>query len=441
MSASLLVAIPLAVVVVSLVAVFRVTSTMAAWVGCISALSMAVLVPSFSTSAAVAAASVLGSILVLAIALLRDRPVFSRIRIPYVLIGFILWSTVVGSFGAPMALVLLYVATGVLLILLVLAVIRAVEQGHNVYLPFFAVVLVFEFVVGFGEEFLGTHAMWPRADGTDNISHRVNEVIPLLVGRAMGSTSQPIPYGMLLGACVVVCLWFAARSRSKLLWVLAGIGLVGMLFAGTRSSFVALAVVLVFWAVMTVKWRPLTILLTVSAVVALALIGGVLLLSAGNWSVLNTASFLHRAGVLSTSGNLLTRSPVDVIFGSGYASVETLMKTGVVHGVPGIYVFDEEFIRTLACLGIVGLVVLVTTFVRGIVVGDQLSRLLIVFLALSFLSFDGYSWRLIACLFVVTIAHGYGDPRGTNFTLTELRRLSLRSGLERIQKVDREVAR
>ena len=409
-------AVPSVIFLVSVVAVLRLPREQSASLGVMSAISMAVLVPSFATSAPVAVAAVLGTVTVLVIAIARDRGPLRTVTYPVALILFIVWSSTVGSIGSPIKLVLLNLGTGALLILLVLAVVIAVSRGQNFCLPFFAIVLVFEFLIGFAEQFFGWKAMWPRADGTDNISHRVNAIAPILVGRSMGSAAQPIPYGMLIAFCVIVCLWFAVRNRSRTLWILVAVGLVGMVFAGTRSAFVALAVALAVLALTSIKWRRATLIAAAVAVLSLVVAAGGVVAYLSRSGALTTDSFIHRAGILGTAGGLLTRNPPDVIFGSGYQSVETLLKSGVVRGAPGIYVFDEEFIRTLACLGVIGLALLVATFVRGIAIGNGLSRTLTAFIAVSFFTFDGFSWRVIDCLLVISIAAAYGRPRESRAT-------------------------
>jgi len=212
-----------------------------------------------------------------------------------------------------------------------------------------------------------------------------------------------------VGFAVVVCLWFAVRTKSAALYTAAGLGLVTMVFAGTRSAFVTLAGVLVLWALMRIRWRKSAYIWVVAAVVGVAAVMAILVVFM-NSAVLATASFQHRAGILSTAGNLLGRDPLQVVFGTGYASIPDLLAHGIVSGVKGITVFDEEFVRTAAAMGLVGLGLLVAVIVRGIVKGTELTRLLILFVAGTFLFFDGFSWRLIAMLFVLAIACGYGKP-------------------------------
>ncbi|MGH1549373.1 hypothetical protein ACRAWB_09450 [Leifsonia poae] len=375
----------------------------------VASLACAVLIPSFATSAVVAVIAVLGPAALLAIAIIRDRAHLRTLQYPWVLAAFLAWSGIAGSFGSPVKLVLLNVATVVLLMLFAVAVVGAGSRSRNVFLPLFPIVIVVELAIGIWEEVLRAPAPWPRANGTDVISHRVNEVLPLLPGRAMGTTAQPIPYGVLVGFAVVVCLWFAVRTKSAALYTAAGLGLVTMVFAGTRSAFVTLAGVLVLWALMRIRWRKSALIWVVAAVVGVAAVMAILVVFM-NSAVLATASFQHRAGILSTAGNLLGREPLQVVFGTGYASIPDLLAHGIVSGVKGITVFDEEFVRTAAAMGLVGLGLLVAVIVRGIVKGTELTRLLILFVAGTFLFFDGFSWRLIAMLFVLAIAYGYGKP-------------------------------
>lgn len=404
------IAIPVAVFVVSVVTLYSVPRGWTLWAAVISAIAMAVFVPSFSTSAPVAVVAILATVAVQVLALFRDRGIWPVLRVPAILIIFIMYSTTVGALGAPIALVLQYAATGVLLVLLTLSVSGAVaRRGQAILLPTFGIILVVQFMIGFGEEFLGTKALWPRSDGTDNISHRVNAVLPSLIGRAMGSTSHPIPFGILFGFCVIVCLWFALKRRSVFYFALAMLGVVGMVFSGTRSAFVALAGALIVWGILA-SWRKKAVLIPV---VIAALIG----LPAGLYFVLQNAgsgftssrSFVHRIGILDTASNLFKREPLEVVFGTGFSSIQRLIEDGVVRGVEGISVVDEEFVRTLAGLGIVGLVLLLGAIIACVIRGNQLSILLLSFLVVGFVAFDSLSWRLIFTLFVVAIASSYGS--------------------------------
>jgi hypothetical protein len=400
--------LPAVIVAVSLVALYRMPRTAATWVGVTSALTMAVLVPSFSTSAPVAVVAVLGTIAILALALLRDRDAIRGTKYPLVLLLFLAWSACMGSVGSPVKLVLLNLATGVLLSLLAVVVIVAVSRGHNFLLPLFALVIMLEVALGVLEEFFGLKALWPRANGTDVISDRVNSVIPLLAGRAMGTASHPILYGILLAFSVVICLWFAVKRRSPWLFVAAGAGLVGMLFAGSRTALICVVLAVLLWLLATVRHR-LTLFVPLIVITVLGAVGTfAFTFSSDDKALLASDSFAHRLGILDTAGNLLLRNPVEVIFGSGFQSTGALIKTGVVHGVNGINVFDEEYIRTLACLGLVGLVLLISSTVLGLIRGNLHSRLLVVVLVVGFATFDALSWRLTATLFVVVIAYGYG---------------------------------
>lgn len=422
------------IVVPALYLVLRLDVSRALAIAATATLASAVLIPSFATSAPVAVAAVLGPIAVLLVALFRDRTLLRTQTYPWTLAVFLTWSAIAGSLGWAPKLLLLNYATVFLLLLFAVAVIGAVSRGNNILMPLFAGVIVIEFIIGFLEEVFRTGALWPRANETDLITHRVNEVLPFLAGRAMGSTAQPIPYGVLVGFAVIVCVWFAVRYHSKIIYALSGVGLITMVFAGTRSAFLALGGVGVIWLLMKARWKRSTMVWVVGGVIVLGAAGAIAV-GVSDPSMLATNSFQHRAGILTTAGNLLARDPLSVLLGTGYSSIQSIIDGGVVHGVKGIDVFDQEYVRTLAALGVVGLVLLIASIVRGIARGTELTRLLIVFIAFSFLFFDGLSWRLIAVLFVLAIAHGYAKPTDSawkvpGYLIEKRRRGSLARGIE-----------
>lgn len=374
----------------------------------IAALSMAVLVPSFSTSATVAIAAVLGTNASLSLALLKDLRSVNPRRVPFVLIAFLLWSAIVGAINAPFSMVLLYLATGSMLVLLALAVPGATRRGGEIFLPFFAIVVLFEFLVGVGEQFFGTLAMWPRADGSDLITHRSNSVAPFLLGRAMGSASQPIPYGILVGFCVLVCVWYLVMKRRYWLLLPTALGGAALVFSGTRNAILGVLVGIAVWFLLQF-WRKR---LVVIPFLALAAIGAPVAVYvgflAGGDELANSSSLVHRLGILETAGNLFQRAPMDVLFGTGFSSIKGLIESGLISGADGLTVIDQEFVRTLAGTGIVGLALLLVTLALGFLRGSQLTRILIAFLAVGFIAFDSLSWRLIQTLFVFVVSYGYG---------------------------------
>ncbi|WP_394769548.1 O-antigen ligase family protein [Lacisediminihabitans sp.] len=407
----LAVAVPSIIFLAGLIVVWKVKLECALWASVTTALVMAIMVPSFATSAPVAVAAVVGAILVLAFGLLRDWRTLKQAPLPLVLIFFTLWCATVGSVGSPIKLVLLNLGTGALLSLLAVAVVGAAKRHTNFLLPLLAIVIVFEVLLGLAEEFLGLKAMWPRANGTDVIANRVNSIVPFLAGRAMGSTSQPIPYGVLLGFALIVCLWFAVRRKSALLYSAAALAFVGMLLSGTRSALLGVGAAIALWALLALRHR-LRILIPVLAVIVVGAVTTlVVVLTSGDRALLTSDSVLHRLGILETAANLLKRNAADFLFGRGYQSMGVLIRSGVVHGVAGIDVFDEEFVRTIASVGLIGLLLLIAAIALGLRRGNQLSRLLIVFIVLGFFAYDALSWRLSATLFVVALAYGYGTER------------------------------
>lgn len=369
-----------------------------------SVIFMCIMVPSFSPDQATTLTALFSCIAILLLGLMRSSTALARSRIPWSMLVFILWATLVGATNnASSGRLSLTLIEATMYILLTLAA-AALPSGRSVFLTVLPIAILVEFFIAAGEQFFGLKALWPRVDGSDDISSRYNALAPFLVGRSMGTTSYGIPLGILAGLTLVCCVWLLFTRKKAIYIVFAGLAGLTMLFSGTRTSFLAAGVCAIAWLLgsMTVKrlgWY----------VPVLVGLSGALLLSnplelVGLSDIGSTQSYQHRFGVFESIPNLLSRAPMEVLFGTGYQSISGLLASGEITGISGLTVLDQEFTRQLAGAGVIGLGILIWVIISGLKRGDFLSRLLILYMVVFFLSFDFLSWRMLFVLFIVAVS-------------------------------------
>lgn len=396
-----MIALPIGITICGLVATIFSKANKASQGALLFVLALAVLVPSHSPSRDVLSAAVGGAAVILVVAIVRSHRLIAKAVPNIFLILFILYSSVITFFEAegPYAWFILLSCISYLLVSILVS-----QPGFNgtavLYLavPIFVVI---QFVFSSAEEFLGAKAIWPLTNGTDFITHRLNPIAPWLAGRAMGSTSHPIPLGTLMAICLVVCMWVAINGRRRRYWLVSVLASTVILFSGTRSAILAVLVSLAFWfsAAAGSKRLPGYVVGAVAFfIIAVSVDPQALPGLSGFYS---SESYTHRANVLEFLPELMQRSFGDLFFGSGYGSIASLLQSSVFSGGSGIQVFDQEYIRTLTATGVVGFMLLMLTIVEGFRRGNVPSRLVLICLAVTFFSFDALSWNLLMTLFVI----------------------------------------
>lgn len=369
-------------------------------------LILAVVVPSHSPPRDVLVAALGGAIFILCLATMR---MFRRMgsSVPNMwLVVFLLYSGFISATEAegPYAWFVVLATS----LYVVLAIFAAMPRSNGTQVLYVAVPIIVILQVGLAsaEEFGGVKAPWPLTNGSDNIAHRINPVAPWLVGRAMGSTSHPIPLGILMGACLVLAIWMARRRRHWYLWLIVALSGIGLIYAGTRSAFLATFVALAYWAITTAsaKRAPFFLLTGILGVAAFLITDADALLGLGKFY--SSESYLHRADVLAFIPELGERSITEVFFGSGYDSIASILLSSNFSGGTGILVFDQEYIRTFVSTGLIGLLLLLMSIIEGFRRGNIPSRMVLIFLCFIFASFDALSWHLPTTLFVLAASSG-----------------------------------
>ncbi|WP_426938800.1 O-antigen ligase family protein [Pseudarthrobacter sp. S3] len=396
-----MVALPIGITICGLLATIFCKANKASQCALFFVLALAVLVPSHSPSRDVLSAAVGGAVVVLVVAILRSHSLIAKAAPNMSLVLFILYSSGIMFFEAdgPYAWFILLSCTSYLLVSLLVS--QPSFNGTAVLYFAVPIFVVIQFLFSIAEEFLGVKAIWPLTNGTDFITHRLNPIAPWLAGRAMGSTSHPIPLGTLMAICLVVCLWVAINGGRRRYWLVSLLAATVILFSGTRSAILAVLVALAFWFSTAAGSKRLPGYVLGAAtffIIAVSVDPRTLPGLSGFYS---SESYTHRADVLEFLPELMQRSLGDLVFGSGYGSIASLLQSSVFSGGSGIQVFDQEYIRTLTATGLVGFMLLTSSIVEGFRRGNVPSRLVIICLAVTFFSFDALSWNLLMTLFVV----------------------------------------
>lgn len=393
--------IPLVIAAAGLIATTFCKVRIATHCALFTVLALAVLIPSHSPPREVLSTAVVGAVVVLLVASLRCHVSLATAVPNTWLIAFVIYSSVVMIFESEGPYAWYVFLLGISYVLLSLLASQPKSNGTTALYVALPVFVAVQLALATSEEFLDTKALWPLTNGSDFITHRLNPVAPWLAGRAMGSTSHPIPLGILMGLSLVLCAWIAIHRRNRTSWIFVALAGVGILFSGTRSAILAAFISIVFWfgSSAGTKRLPVTILAGMFGIVVILTLDANSL--PGLSGFYSSESYLHRSDVLDFLPELAKRSTSEIFFGSGYSSIASLLQSSIFAGGSGIQVFDQEYIRTFVATGIVGFVLLMLAIVEGFRRGNMPSRLILIFLCVTFASFDALSWNLSMTLFVL----------------------------------------
>ncbi|MFT4050806.1 MAG: O-antigen ligase family protein [Microbacterium sp.] len=374
--------------------------------------ALAVLVPSFGQSADMQIVAVAGSLAISVAALLRPAPQLDgATRATNVaLFLYIAYSTLVAAASSSPQGAALKIAVALLLALFAVLARRA-SLTTRAYAPtLIALVVTSQVLLGATETFLGMNAVWPRPDGTDNLTSRVNHLAPFLPGRVLGSTSGPIPYGTLCAIGIIASMWMIFERHRKRYWLVLAISFGGLLMSGTRSAALAVIVVVGVWFVTrSTASRPVVVVAALTGAMVFLISTDVVTLF-GLEDFEDTRSYSHRTEVISSIGAVLTKQSFwAVLFGNG-DDARDLLTNGVIVTTEDVLVFDNQLVRELAASGIVGTLMLAIAIAKGIRLGDGLSRMILIFLTMMFMSFDALTWRVVMVFFVLSCVGPLGTP-------------------------------
>ncbi len=266
---------------------------------------------------------------------------------------------------------------------------------------------------------LGRPGFWDYPSAFGDGAVLLNPFLGDSVERMAGSTGHPIVLAMLLAVAASVVVAspgdFGSRPMRAALLTLIGGGLVA---AGTRSSVIA-CLLFVGYCVATSPsnqrvWRVMATLLT--AVVG-AVQGATVLVQQVS-ELVDSGSYTNRAGSIASAPDLLTERPtLEALFGSGWGSEGRLFDRGF-FSQNGFEIVDNQFVSTLACSGLIGLVLFVAILLSGWRSGTRTSRaVLLVVVAMGF-SFDFLGWGGPAVLLFAFLGQSIPKPTVTEQSST-----------------------
>lgn len=358
-------------------------------------------IPPFGLQPSLQVFAVLACAFILGIAMLRTKaPPLAQAPRNVWLVAFLTYTAIVTAVTSTLQSGIFALAWGATL-LLVIAVARRASGGAIFVPAVLAVVVAFQTLLGALEAFGGMAAVWPRPDGSDRIANRVNHLAPMLVGRVLGSLSAPIPYGALAGIVFLVALFMLVHRRRRRYVLVMMLSAAAMLMSGTRSAVVAVVVVSIVWLVARSSQSRVLVILAVVLGSAVLFATTNIVDDLGFDGFEDSTSFLHRSSVIGSIGALVTEQDLlNVLFGNGEAA-RSLLQNGIVESAGGVTVFDNQYVRSLATIGVVGTAMLIGAVVRGFRITDTPGRLVLAFTLIMFMSFDALTWRVVIFMFVM----------------------------------------
>ncbi|KTR11737.1 hypothetical protein [Curtobacterium luteum] len=239
-----------------------------------------------------------------------------------------------------------------------------------------------------------------RADGSSSVLQ--NPLLPGNPVRVSGSLGHPIAFGSVIGAALLIVIARDPRHAPVRRWALIVLFVVAIILSGSRSVLlgVVIGVVVLLWSA-----RPGAVV-RVFAVISVAVVGGIVFASgiaAGVARLVGSGSYTNRASSIESVPLLLTRAPLESLFGSGFGSEFDLYRRGF-FPQDGFMIIDNQLVTTLGTEGIVGAVLVIALFVVGWVRGTTVQRGLLAFLAVMLFSFDYFGWFVMFALLAIVLA-------------------------------------
>jgi hypothetical protein len=216
--------------------------------------------------------------------------------------------------------------------------------------------------------------------------------------RSTGTFGHPIVLSMLLAvaACEAAC--GATLRRNTMRVSMVAVCLVGILASGTRSAIIALGLGLIYWLfqLRTGRWWRLPL-------GALGLAAGGVGLADLLAQASGELSYTHRMASLRGIADLISsRSLLENLIGSG-GDMGRLVAGGFMAGADVLAV-DNEFVRTLAVSGIVGLGLLTMWILRSLRRLSPTGRVAGCVILVFWFFFDAFLWSVPALLTACVLA-------------------------------------
>lgn len=238
--------------------------------------------------------------------------------------------------------------------------------------------------------------------------------------RAQGTFGHPIPFAVFCGFALIIAWSNPARWSQKWRLINIGIAVAGLVLSGTRSAVLAIALgILVHVALNTslTRWLRSFVLIGMVGVVLFNIDIGISKLAT---ELMESGSFTHRLGGLSSVPALMGRPAAEAWFGNGFGSVTQLYDRHLMQQI-FMRTVDNMLVYALGTMGIVGLVALLAFSAVTIYLADRTVRAILVMVFAMYFSFDLWTWvnmGVLVCMFVALprsekAADGLAPPPGT----------------------------
>jgi hypothetical protein len=248
--------------------------------------------------------------------------------------------------------------------------------------------------------------IWGYVGGARDNPFVNNELV-----RAQGTFGHPIPFAVFCGFSLIIAWSNPARWSQKWRLINISIALAGLALSGTRSAVLSIALgILVHVALNSslTRWLRSVVLIGMVGVVLFNIDIGISRIAT---ELIESGSFTHRVGGLSSLPALMGRPPGEVWFGTGFGDVTQLYDR---HLMQQVYMrtVDNMLIYAIGTLGIVGLIALLALSVVTIVLADRTVRAILVMVFAMYFSFDLWTWVNMGALVCMFMALPRSDSAG-----------------------------
>ncbi|NIJ05851.1 hypothetical protein [Frigoribacterium faeni] len=254
-----------------------------------------------------------------------------------------------------------------------------------------------------GEPLLWGYKVYTTGRGLWNENHLLGGGLV----RVQGTMSHALPYGTLLmvGLVLLLCTW---RRRAPVArWSALLLLLTCITLSGSRSAVVGVVVAAAYLLASSRRaatWQRGSVLAAAAA--AMVLLSWTTVSSTAD-ALLDSGSYLNRAGHLQAVPRLLGRPALEAFFGSGESSEARLFARGYFYGT-GFNVVDNQLLSSLGTQGLLGAGLVVAVYVASAVRGGRDARASVLVMTSALMTFDFFKMTTMVLLLTVVVC--LADP-------------------------------
>ena len=231
--------------------------------------------------------------------------------------------------------------------------------------------------------------------------------------RSQGTLGHALPLGFLLMVSLGQLLR-VVDPPALVKWLMAGLFIGAVIFAGSRNSLILAVFLLLFYPsrkLTSVRLIWAALLATIMLIIAV--MSGQISLTFLDQFVAS-GSYTHRVGVLDAFGQLLSKqSLVHTLIGNGFGSIPSLFARGLLQ-TDGFNVVDNQFVAALAQGGLVAMITMVILTVTPLVVRDRYWRAAALVILVNCMVYDWFNWTSSAAVGFFVYGCAYAQMRATS---------------------------